>query len=177
MKKIQTHLEGLYIIENFSHIDHRGIFKEMWERQKMHNEGLIALFNQDNISISKKNVIRGLHFQIEPFAQLKFVQVIKGKIIDVAVDIRKKSNTFGQHISIELSEENQRGLWIPKGFAHGFSVLEDDTIVNYKCEGEYTPSQEKTIKWDDKDLNINWQVTNPIISEKDKKTGMSLIDI
>ena len=175
MEKIKTEINGLYVIQNKSHKDNRGLFQEMWNQIKMKDQKLIADFSQDNISTSKQNVLRGLHFQNYPHDQLKFIQVIKGKILDVAVDIRRKSSTFGKYFSIELSSINQKGLWIPKGFAHGFAALEENTIVLYKCSGAYNPSEEYTIKWNDENLNINWGISNPIISKKDQM-GMSLRD-
>ena len=172
MKKLSTHINDLFVINNIIFDDDRGSFMEMWDEKLFKKEKLIASFSKDNISISHKNTLRGLHFQNKPYGQLKYVRVLKGKALDVAVDLRKKSKTFGQHLAIELSENNHTGLWIPSGFAHGFLSLEDNTIFSYKCTGEYVPIQEKTIKWDDPDIAIKWGVKNPIISEKDKK-GMS----
>ncbi|MAQ69808.1 MAG: dTDP-4-dehydrorhamnose 3,5-epimerase [Flavobacteriales bacterium] len=173
MKKIKTSIKGLFIIENKSFLDIRGEFMELWNQYEFEKEGLKKDPTQDNISISKKNVIRGLHFQNKPYGQIKYVRVIQGSILDVAVDIRKQSDTFGQHLAIELSKSNNYGLWIPNGFAHGFLSLEENTIVAYKCYGKYEPQHEHTIHWDDKKINIKWNVKNPIISEKDKK-GISL---
>ena len=173
MKKTKTSIDGLFIIENTSFLDQRGEFMELWNQDEFESENLNTNATQDNISISKKNVIRGLHFQNQPYGQIKYVRVIQGSILDVAVDIRKTSDTFGQHFAIELSKTNNYGLWIPSGFAHGFLSLEENTIVAYKCYGKYQPKHEHTICWDDKTININWNIKDPIISKKDKK-GMSL---
>jgi dTDP-4-dehydrorhamnose 3,5-epimerase len=124
-------------------------------------------FIQDNVSKSTAGVLRGLHFQKPPFAQGKLVSVLRGAVLDVAVDIRKKSKTYGQYFSLELSEANKTQLYIPQGFAHGFLTLEDNTIFSYKCTNLYDKSSENSIVWNDPDLNINWNVKNPIISEKD----------
>ena len=128
-------------------------------------------FVQDNLSKSDKNVLRGLHFQAPPYAQGKLVQVIRGSVLDVAVDIRKDSPTYGQHHSVVLSEENKTQFYVPEGFAHGFVTLEDNTIFSYKCTNLYHPNTEGAIIWNDKDLEIDWQVENPIISEKDLKAN------
>ena len=142
---------------------------ESWNKKKFEEIKLYANFTKSNISISKKNTIRGLHFQNKPHGQLKFVQVLYGKVLDVVVDIRKESKTFGETFTIELSDSNNYGLWIPPGCAHGFLSLFDKSIFSYKCTGEYRPNNEHTIIWNDKDLNINWGVKKPIISKKDKK--------
>ena len=124
-------------------------------------------FVQDNQSLSKKGVLRGLHFQNPPFAQGKLVRVIKGAVVDVAVDIRKNSPTYGQHFAVELSEENKIVFWIPPGFAHGFVTLKDDTIFTYKCTAIYNKESEGAILWNDEDLNIDWKVVSPLVSNKD----------
>jgi dTDP-4-dehydrorhamnose 3,5-epimerase len=126
---------------------------------------------QDNQSLSQKGVLRGLHFQNPPFAQGKLVRVIKGSVLDVAVDIRKDSPTYGEHFSVELSEENKTILWIPPGFAHGFVTLEDDTIFIYKCTAVYNKESEGSLIWNDEDLNIDWRVVNPLVSDKDIQAG------
>ena len=172
MQKIQTKIDGLFVIKNDCFNDKRGSFMESWNIQICEHNNLNTDFTQDNISISKQNVIRGLHFQNKPYGQTKYVRVIKGKALDVVVDIRKKSKTFGECFSIELSNQND-GLWIPSGMAHGFLSLEENTIFSYKCSGEYQPQHSHTIKWNDEDLNIEWGITNPIISDKDNN-GMSL---
>ena len=175
IKKKLTKIKDLYILQNVSHKDSRGLFRELWNKKTIDDLQLNCSFNQDNISISKKNVIRGLHFQHKPHEQLKYIQVIQGSILDIAVDIRIQSLTFGKHIALEISDKNNLGLWIPKGFAHGFLALEDNTIVTYKCAGKYSKKHEQTIKWNDPDLNINWGINNPITSTKDNQ-GISLRD-
>ena len=166
----ESKIEGLFIIEPRVFEDTRGVFYETFN-EKIFKEktGVELSFCQDNESISKKNVLRGLHFQNPPFAQGKLVRVVSGRVIDIAVDIRKSSKTYGQYESIELSAENKKQFWIPPGFAHGFIALEDNSIFNYKCTNYYNPVSEATIQWNDPVLNINWQINNPIISEKDQK--------
>jgi len=163
-------IEGLYTIEPKVFEDSRGIFYETFN-EKIFKEktGLDLTFCQDNESYSKKNVLRGLHFQNPPFSQGKLVRVISGRVIDVAVDLRKSSKTYGQYEIIELSDENKIQFWIPPGFAHGFIALEDNSIFNYKCTNYYSPVSERTIQWDDEKLNIQWPINQPIISEKDQK--------
>ena len=167
MKKKSTYIDGLYVIQNMPSIDKRGSFMEIWNESDFQKENLKIDFSQDNLSISKKHILRGLHFQNKPHGQIKYVQVIKGKVLDVAVDIRKNSKTYGKHFAIELSEKNHKSLWIPTGFAHGFLALEQENIFLYKCSGEYNPQEEYTIKWNDSELAINWGLSNPIVSEKD----------
>ena len=169
MKKKTTYIDGLYVIHNMPSIDERGSFMELWNEGDFQKENLKIDFFQDNLSISKKHVLRGLHFQNKPHGQLKYVQVVKGKVLDVAVDIRQNSKTYGKHFAIELSEKNHKSLWIPTGFAHGFLALEEENIFLYKCSGEYNPQKEYTIKWNDSELAINWGVSNPIVSEKDNR--------
>ncbi len=162
-------IEGLVLFTPQIFKDERGLFFESFN-QKVFNQsiGENVTFVQDNMSVSKKNVVRGLHFQNPPFAQGKLVRVVKGSVIDVAVDIRKKSPTYGQHIAVKLTGENHKMLWIPEGFAHGFVALEDDTIFSYKCTNYYHPQSEDAILWNDKQLNIDWNVKTPILSEKDQ---------
>ncbi|MFP5470200.1 MAG: dTDP-4-dehydrorhamnose 3,5-epimerase [Bacteroidia bacterium] len=169
MEAISTPIEGLYIIKPRVFTDDRGAFFESFNLKTFQKiTGTNVSFVQDNISTSNKNVVRGLHFQAPPFAQGKLVSVVKGKALDVAVDIRKKSPTYGQHYSIELSSENKLMFWIPEGFAHGFSALEDDTIFSYKCTNYYHKESEVSILYNDPKLNINWGVSQEILSEKDK---------
>jgi len=149
--------------------DARGFFLETYKASEFKTNGINIDFSQDNHSSSTKGVIRGLHFQHFPKAQAKLVRCVRGKIFDVAVDIRPDSKTFKNWVGIELSEENKKMLYIPEGFAHGFSVLSDKAEVFYKASNEYSPEHDDGIKWDDKELNINWQVKNPIISEKDTR--------
>jgi dTDP-4-dehydrorhamnose 3,5-epimerase len=165
----KSKIEGLFIIEPRVFEDTRGAFYETFnEKIFQEKTGIDLSFCQDNESISKKNVLRGLHFQNPPFAQGKLVRVVAGRVIDIAVDIRKSSKTYGQYESIELSAENKKQFWIPPGFAHGFVALEDNSIFNYKCTNYYNPNSERTIQWNDTVLNINWEINDPIISEKDQ---------
>ncbi len=176
MKKIKTSITDLFIIENNKIFDdERGLFFESWNDQKLKNLSLTNNFKQDNISISKKNVLRGLHIQLKPKSQLKLVQVLKGKALDVIVDLRKDSPTFGQHEKILLDSIERKIVWIPEGCAHGFLSLEENTIFSYKCNKSYNANYEITLNWNDPDLNINWKIKKPIISKKDKK-GISLKD-
>jgi len=170
MKITKTKIEGLLIIEPIIHRDDRGYFFESWNKKLFENLGINIDFVQDNQSFSKKNVIRGLHFQNPPYSQGKLVRVIKGSVLDVAVDIRKKSPTYGEYVSIELNEENNKIFWIPEGFAHGFSTLSDNTIFSYKCTGIYNKSSEGSLIWNDPDLKIDWKVKNPIVSHQDQNS-------
>jgi dTDP-4-dehydrorhamnose 3,5-epimerase len=147
--------------------DDRGYFFESYNYETCKKLGIADVFVQDNQSCSKKNVIRGLHFQVPPFAQAKLVRVITGAVLDIVVDVRKKSSTYGQHFSVVLSEENQRQLYIPVGFAHGFAALEENTIFAYKCSNIYHKDSENCIFFNDKDLNIQWNIENPIVTHKD----------
>lgn len=148
--------------------DERGFFLEFFKYSDFKQAGINCNFVQDNHSKSKKGVLRGLHYQLEPKAQGKLVRCIKGKIWDVAVDIRKGSPTFGKWVAVELTEENKWMLWIPPGFAHGFVALEDCEII-YKCTEEYAPELDRGIIWNDPDIAISWPVENPILSQKDSK--------
>ena len=164
----QTKIADLLIIQPKVFEDDRGYFFESFNNSKLKELGINIDFVQDNQSLSQKDVLRGLHFQNPPFAQGKLVRVIKGAVLDVVVDIRKKSATYGQHFDIELSETNKTALWIPPGFAHGFSTLMDDTIFFYKCTNYYNKASEDCILWNDSDLNINWGNQKFKLSEKDK---------
>ncbi len=171
MKFIKTKIEGVIIIEPKVFGDERGYFLESFNQKEFEeNIGKIN-FIQDNESKSKRGVLRGLHFQKQPFEQAKLVRCIKGKVLDVAVDIRKNSKTYGQYIAVELSEENKRQVFIPRGFAHGFVVLSEEAIFVYKVDNIYKPDYESGIIWNDKDLNIDWQLNEKevVLSEKDKK--------
>lgn len=150
--------------------DERGFFLESYQKSTFFKNGIAVDFTQDNHSKSKKGVLRGLHYQTPPYAQAKLVRCSKGKILDIAVDIRKNSQTFGKWIGEILSEENKNMLFIPEGFAHGFVVLSDEAELLYKASGEYSPTNDRGIKWDDPDININWNIDfKPLISEKDAK--------
>ena len=168
MEIIKTSIEGLLIIKPDVFKDERGYFFESYNKERFANEGLMMNFVQDNESKSSKGVLRGLHFQKPPFAQGKLVRVIKGSVMDVAVDLRKDSPTYGKWESVVLTEENKLQFWIPEGFAHGFVTLEDNTIFNYKCTNVYNKESEGSILWNDPDINIEWNIENPILSEKDK---------
>jgi dTDP-4-dehydrorhamnose 3,5-epimerase len=169
MTAIPTDIKDVFIIEPIVLKDERGVFFESFQQQKF-NEliGAEITFVQENESISKKDVLRGLHFQKPPFAQGKLVRVIAGSVIDVAVDIRKNSPTYGKHVAVELSAENKRQLWIPAGFAHGFVALEDDTVFQYKCTNYYNKAAEDALLWNDETLGINWEIQQPILSPKDE---------
>ena len=160
-------IEGLLLIKPIIFSDERGEFYETYSLSKYSALGIPENFLQDNESISKKNVLRGLHFQLPPHDQGKLVRVIKGAALDVAVDIRKHSPTYGKYIMVELSEENKNQFWIPSGFAHGFLSLADETIFTYKCTNLYNKESESGFLWNDKDINIQWNIDNPIVSEKD----------
>lgn len=164
----KTFIEGLLVIKPTVFEDDRGYFFESFNEKLLEGVGLHAKFVQDNQSLSQKNVLRGMHFQAPPFAQGKLVRVIKGSALDVVVDIRKASPTYGKTFSIELNEQNKTMLWVPEGFAHGFCTLQDNTIFYYKCTNYYNKASEGSIAWNDPDLNISWSVTNPVLSEKDK---------
>lgn len=168
MNFIKTAIEGLVIIEPLVFEDERGHFFEYYQKELFKKNGIEDNFVQDNQSLSQKGVLRGLHFQAPPYAQAKLIRVIKGAVLDVAVDIRKNSPTFGKHVAVELSESNKKSLYIPEGFAHGFLTLSDNTIFSYKCANYYNKSSEGALLWNDQDLAINWGVTAPILSEKDK---------
>ncbi len=169
MKFTKTDIEGLVIIETKKYVDDRGYFFESYQHQKFCDFlGEEITFVQENESMSSINVIRGLHFQKAPFAQGKLVRVSYGKVIDIVVDIRSKSNTYGEIFAIELSQENGKQLWIPEGFAHGFVSLEQNSLLNYKCTNYYNQPSEDAIAWNSSALNIDWGVENPIVSDKDQ---------
>jgi len=157
----------IFLIEPKTFPDGRGFFMETYKHSDFVNMGIREYFVQDNFSRSQKGVLRGLHFQKNPNAQGKLVQCLKGTIFDVVVDIRKGSPSFGQWLSVELSEENKRMLYIPPSFAHGFVVLSETADVIYKCTKEYSPEDDRGIIWNDPDINIPWPLKDPILSEKD----------
>lgn len=167
MKFIKTEIKDVLIIEPDVFFDDRGFFFESFSKKKYTENGFNFDFVQDNISKSSKGTIRGLHYQVGDFTQGKLCQVISGKVYDVAVDIRFGSPTFGKYVGVELSGENHRQLWIPKGFAHGFSVLSDEAIFMYKCTNYYSKKDERAILYNDPDIGIAWNVEKPIVSEKD----------
>ena len=171
MEVIKTKIPGVVIIEPRLFPDARGYFFESFSKREFEEKVGKIDFVQDNESKSSYGVLRGLHFQKPPYAQSKLVRVVKGAVLDVAVDIRKGSPTFGQHVAVELTEDNHRQFFIPRGFAHGFAVLTDEVIFQYKCDNFYAPASEGAIAWDDPDLGIDWHVPaeKVILSEKDKK--------
>ena len=165
----KTDISGLLVIEPQTFADERGFFVETYSRERYREAGIAGEFVQDNLSVSKKGVIRGLHYQAPPFAQGKLVSVPRGRVLDVAVDIRTGSPTFGQFVSVELSAENHKQFWIPAGFAHGFVTLEDDTIFMYKCTNVYSKEHDRGVRWNDPAIGIEWGVTDPIVSAKDEQ--------
>ena len=167
MELVNTGIEGLWIINPKVFADARGYFFESYNKELFIKNGLNLNFVQDNQSLSHKGVLRGLHFQNPPFAQGKLVRVITGAVLDVAVDIRKGSATYGRHVAAELTEENKTMMYIPEGFAHGFLTLRDNTIFSYKCTNFYNKASEDSIKWNDPDIGVNWDFQNPLLSEKD----------
>lgn len=173
MKAIKTEIEGLIILEPTVHGDNRGYFMEAFSDKVFRTLVGDVDFVQENESKSKYGVVRGLHFQEEPFAQAKLVRAVSGVIWDIAVDIRKGSPTFGKYVAIELSEDNKRQLFIPRGFAHGFSVLSEEAIFQYKCDNYYNPESEGAILWNDAELDIDWRIPEQdvIVSDKDKKNN------
>ncbi len=172
MNITQSELPDLLIIDPKVFGDDRGYFFESFNEEVFRAAGLETRFAQDNESRSAKGVLRGLHFQEPPYEQGKLVRVARGAVIDVSVDIRKDSQTYGKWAAFELSEQNKRMLWIPPGFAHGFVTLEDDTIFIYKCTKVYKSESENSIRWNDPDLNIEWGIENPIISPKDSESPL-----
>jgi len=165
-----TKIEGLKIIEPRIFPDDRGYFYESYSEKKYREAGIDASFVQDNQSFSQKGALRGLHGQADPFAQGKLVRVLQGRVLDVAVDIRKSSPTFGQYVTIELTGENHKQFWVPPGFLHGFVTLEDDTIFTYKVTSYYDKASEIGVLWNDPTLNIDWQtdLSNVLLSPKDE---------
>ena len=170
MEVIKTNIDGVVIIEPRIFRDERGYFFESFSQRDFQEKVCQTIFVQDNESKSSYGVLRGLHFQKPPYAQSKLVRVIKGAVLDVAVDIRKGSPTFGQHVAVELTGENHRQFFIPRGFAHGFSVLTDEVIFQYKCDNFYAPESEGALAWDDPDLGIDWRIPadRVLLSEKDR---------
>lgn len=167
---VETAIPSVVILEPRIFRDTRGYFFESFSQREFEEKVFKTTFVQDNESTSHYGVVRGLHFQKPPFAQSKLVRVIKGAVLDVAVDLRKGSPTFGKHVAVELNAENKRQLFIPRGFAHGFSVLTDEVLFQYKCDNYYAPQSEGAVAWNDADLGIDWKIPaeQVILSEKDK---------
>ena len=174
MKIIKTEIEGVVIWEPRIFRDARGYFFESFSVREFEEKVARTTFVQDNESCSSYGVIRGLHFQKPPFTQAKLVRVIKGAVLDVTVDLRKDSPTYGKHVAVELTEDNHRQLFIPHGFAHGFAVLSDEVLFQYKCDNYYTPQSEGGILWNDPDLQIDWRIPadKVVLSEKDTRHPM-----
>ncbi len=170
MNVIRTEIEGLVILEPRVFEDRRGYFFESFSEREFAEAVGPVHFVQDNESKSSYGVLRGLHFQKPPYAQAKLVRVVKGCVLDVAVDLRKGSPTYGKYEAVELSEMNRRQLFIPRGFAHGFCVLSDEVIFQYKCDNYYSPQSEGAVRWDDPDLSIDWRIPaeDVVLSEKDR---------
>lgn len=173
MKVVETDIKGVFILEPQVFGDSRGYFFESFSQKQFDELVGETVFVQDNESKSSYGVVRGLHYQLPPYTQAKLVRVVKGSVWDVAVDLRKGSETYGQHIAVELSEENKRQFFIPKGFAHGFAVLSEEAIFQYKCDHYYAPGHEGGIKFDDAALGIDWRIPREemILSEKDLQLG------
>ncbi len=171
MNYIETSIKGVWVIEPKVFADKRGYFFESWKKEEFESHIGKVDFVQDNESRSSYGVLRGLHYQKGEFSQAKLVRVIKGKVLDVAVDLRKSSPTFGKYVAVELSEDNKRQFFIPRGFAHGFVVLSDDAIFTYKVDNVYAPQAEAGIKWNDETVNVEWPVpaADVIVSDKDDK--------
>ncbi|HSR18872.1 MAG TPA: dTDP-4-dehydrorhamnose 3,5-epimerase [Ignavibacteriaceae bacterium] len=167
MEIIKTNLNGALLIKPKVFSDDRGYFLESYRADIFNINGIKINLVQDNISKSRKGTIRGLHYQVGEKAQSKLCQVIYGRVLDVAVDIRFNSPTFGKHFAYELSDQNHFQIWIPAGFAHGFSVLSEEAVFYYKCSNYYSKEHERSIRFNDPDLGIDWKVENPLISEKD----------
>ncbi len=162
-----TFIKDLLLLTPQVYSDQRGYFMESYNKLKV-GKMIKDDFVQDNESLSKKNVLRGLHLQLPPYAQAKLIRVIKGSILDVAVDLRRESDTYGQHFKHVLSGENKKQLYVPEGFAHGFLTLVDNTLINYKCSNYYHSDSETSILWNDPDLDIDWGLNDPILAEKDR---------
>lgn len=172
MTYIETSISGVWIIEPKVFNDERGYFMEAFKQKEFDSHIGKTLFIQDNESRSSQGVLRGLHYQLAPYSQAKLVRVIKGCVLDVAVDLRKNSPTFGKYVAVKLSEDNKRQLFIPQGFAHGFHVLSKEAIFTYKVDNPYTPSAERGIRYDDPDLAVDWEISPEeklILSDKDLK--------
>ena len=173
MNIIKTEIEDVIIIEPKVFGDHRGWFTETYSKEKFKELGIDIDFIQDNHSLSaQKGTLRGLHFQLNPKAQTKLVRCTKGKILDVAVDIREGSPTYKKWVAVELTEENKKQLLVPKGFAHGFITLTDNVEVQYKVDENYSPENDRSIRFDDPEINVDWGIENPILSDKDLNAPM-----
>ncbi|WP_415945820.1 dTDP-4-dehydrorhamnose 3,5-epimerase [Selenomonas montiformis] len=173
MKATETALKGVYILEPQVFGDARGWFMESWSKRKLEEAGIFADFVQDNQSFSaQKGTLRGLHYQLNPMCQAKLLRCTRGRIFDVAVDIRSGSPQYAQWVGVELSAENKKQLFIPRGFAHGFITLSDDVEVQYKADNYYAPECDGNIRWDDPQIHIDWPIQPTVLSDKDKKAPL-----
>ncbi|MEG6585035.1 dTDP-4-dehydrorhamnose 3,5-epimerase [Dendrosporobacter sp. 1207_IL3150] len=170
MNVIETKLPGVLIIEPKVHGDERGFFMETWHQSRYEKYGIPSIFVQDNLSFSRKGVLRGLHSQ-NPNSQGKLVHVLQGEVFDVAVDVRYGSKTFGEWVGVTLSSDNKRQLYVPEGFLHGFCVLSETVLFGYKCTNKYNPQAELGVLWNDPDIDIHWPISDPIVSDKDKENS------
>ncbi len=175
MRVLECELAGLRIVEPAAFEDARGMFMELWRQDRYAEQGLGAGFVQDNLSLSRRGILRGLHFQ-NPNPQAKLLQVLEGEVFDVAVDLRRSSPTFGRWHGLVLSAGNKRQFFVPPGFAHGFAVLSETALLFYKCSALYSPKDELALRWDDPDLAIRWPVERPVLSDKDAR-GRLLRDL
>lgn len=175
MNVLETEIPGLLILEPKVFGDRRGFFTELYQAERFAKCGIAARFVQDNLSRSARGVLRGLHIQ-NPNPQGKLVTVLSGAVIDVAVDVRVGSPTFGRHVKVELNDQNRRQFWLPRGFAHGFVVISESADFFYKCDDYYSPQHEVIVKWDDPTLGIDWGIVNPELSERDRN-GRSLAEL
>jgi dTDP-4-dehydrorhamnose 3,5-epimerase len=172
MEIVETSISDLYIIKPRVFEDARGYFFESYNKKEFIRLGIDQNFVQDNESMSQRGVVRGLHFQKPPFAQGKLVRVMQGAVLDVAVDIRTSSPTYGEWVAVELTQDNKWMYWIPPGFAHGFAALEDNTVFFYKCTNVYNHESEDSIRWNDPTLNIDWKVENAIVKDRDNQSQL-----
>lgn len=175
MNYIETEIPGVWIVEPKVFADARGYFMEAWKKEEFEEKVGKIDFMQDNESCSSRGVLRGLHYQLAPYSQSKLVRVITGKVLDVAVDIRRGSPTFGQYVAVELSAENKRQLFIPQGFAHGFHVLSDEAVFTYKVDNPYMPSHERGLRYDDPTIGVDWKISETEVlnlSDKDRRSPL-----
>lgn len=175
MTYIETEIPGVWIIEPKVFKDARGYFMEAWKKAEFEEHIGKVEFVQDNESCSSKGVLRGLHYQLAPYSQSKLVRVIKGCVLDVAVDLRKGSPTFGKYVAVELSDENKRQFFIPQGFAHGFHVISEEAVFTYKVDNPYAPTHERGLRFDDPTVGVDWKITEPAIlnlSDKDRNAAL-----
>lgn len=173
MEIIDQPLKGLFVLKQKAFGDERGFFMETFRKAQFNDlVGQETTFVQDNLSKSSKNVLRGMHFQAPPYAQGKLITVLTGSVLDVVVDIRKNSPTYGSSFAIELNDTNKQFLFVPEGFAHGFCTLEDETLFMYKCTAYYNKESEGAFRWDDPTLDLPWGITDPVVSEKDRNAPL-----